>query len=363
MSPKLPIELMDKIALMTYNAKTTYILKTLNLISQYTFDKMEKNVLIYGQVQGGKTVAIMNTLKSKIYEKEIKVLIVQNSLLVLKQYIQRLKSENISFQIVTKETQSIDKKVILLINNSYRYSYFKRIEPKRYILMLDESDQTIRSCPLKSYKTIHITATPYNYPKKLFCKFDRIVTIKQNPNYKAIDDLHINTSTNDIDSIMKFLQTKNGMILINKYSYVQDMKQCANILSQNFNSVPIILLTSEKLLYFQNEIKNIKEKTISEIIDSLKEHKHIIFIANRLSNRGLSYVSSDYTRHLTHQITKVRTSVSSFLQSLRILGIYKNNQRLELTIPLQQEKILEKYKKIINEFDPNTLVCSTEIVK
>jgi hypothetical protein len=229
--------------------------------------------------------------------------------------------------------------------------------------MLDESDQTIRSCPLKSYKTIHITATPYNYPKKLFCKFDRIVTIKQNPNYKSIDDLHINTSTNDIDSIMKFLKTKNGMILINKYSYVQDMKQCANLLSQNFNSVPIILLTSEKLLYFQNEIKNIKEKTISKIIDSLKEHKHIIFIANRLSNRGLSYVSSDYTRHLTHQITKVRTSVSSFLQSLRILGIYKDNKRLELTIPLQQEKILEKYKKIINEFDPNTLVQSTEIVK
>jgi hypothetical protein len=355
---KLPTELMDNIALMTRDTKTAYILKTLNLISQHTFDKMEKNVLIYGQVQGGKTLEIMKTLKSKIYENEIKVLVVQNSLLVLKQYIQRLKSENISFQIVTKEIQKIDKKVVLLINNSYRYRYFKQIEPKRYILMLDESDQIIRSCPLKAYKTIHITATPYNYPKKLFCKFDRIVTIKNNSNYKSINDLHINTSDNDIDSIMKFLLTKNGMMLINKYSYIQDMRQCANILSQNFSSVPIVLLTSEKLLYFQNEIKNIKEKTISKIIDSLKEHKHIIFIANRLSNRGLSYVSSDYTIHLTHQITKVRTSVSSFLQSLRILGIYQDHKRLTLTILPQQEKILEKYKKIITEFDPKYIGTS-----
>jgi hypothetical protein len=122
--------------------------------------------------------------------------------------------------------------------------------------------------------------------------------------------------------------------------------------------VPIVLLTSEKLLYFQNKIKNIKEKTISKIIDSLKEHKHIIFIANRLSNRGLSYVSSDYTIHLTHQITKVKTSVSSFLQSLRILGIYQDNKRLTLTILPQQEKILEKYKKIINEFDPKYICTS-----
>jgi hypothetical protein len=125
------------------------------------------------------------------------------------------------------------------------------------------------------------------------------------------------------------------------------------MLKYTFTLIPIVLLTSEKVLYLHNQIKNIKEKTISNIIDSLIKHQKIILIANRLSNRGLSYVSSDYTRHLTHQITRVRRNVTSFIQSLRILGIYNDKPKLVLIIPENDKKIFEKYKKIVNDFDPN----------
>lgn len=106
-------------------------------------------------------------------------------------------------------------------------------------------------------------------------------------------------------------------------------------------------------MLLNNQKRYVKQKSISKIIDSLQEHKHIIFIANRLSNRGLSYVSSDYTRHLTYQITRVRTSITSFLQSLRILGIYncKDNLNLELVINDHEEKLFKKHVKFLNNFD------------
>ena len=86
---------------------------------------------------------------------------------------------------------------------------------------------------------------------------------------------------------------------------------------------------------------------------------NIIFIANRLSSRGLSYVSSDYTRHLTCQITRIRTNVTSFLQSLRILGIYnyKDKLNLELVISDHEEKLFEKHVKFLNNFNIEEKIC------
>ena len=280
-------------------------------------------------------------------------MVIQNSLLVLKQYTQRFKSENIDYQIITKKTEKIDKKVVLLINNSHRYRYFKRIEPTRYILMLDESDQTIRVCPLSAYKTFHITATPYNYPKKFNCHFDRIIKIDKPENYYSIDNLKVNVNNDDYSAVRQFINAKGkGMLLINRYFSISQMRQLANFLSGHQSSVPIVLLTSEKRLYLGNTVKNIKQQSISKIIDSLEQHSKIIFIANRLSNRGLSYVSSDFSRHLTHQITRVKSTVGGFIQSLRILGIYnKDTPKLVLTIMEEDQEKFKRFKQFINDFD------------
>ena len=350
--PKLPVEIMDKIVLLTEDARIAHALK--DKISQYALNRIEKNVLIYGDIQGGKTNEIIRYIREN--ELDTKILVIQNSLLVLSQYEQRFKSQNVDYQIIDKNTEKITKKLVLILNNKYRYSYFQKVEPIKYILMLDESDQTILSCRLKThvnvYKTIHVTASPFN---KLL--YDRYIKVQQNENYYGINDLNINLNNTDdeIKYVKKFTETETGIMLINKYSYVGQMTECAKKLSDEFTNIPIVLLTSEKILFLHKNKKIIKHKSITKIIDTLKEYPHIIFIANRLSNRGLSYVSSDYSRHLTWQITKIRANVTSFLQSLRILGIYNNKDNKKLNLQLVigecEEKLFEKHLKFINNFD------------
>jgi hypothetical protein len=346
--PKLPLEIMDKIVSLTGDARIAHILR--NQISQYTFNRIDQNILIYGDIQGGKTNEIIKYIKEN--ELDTKILVIQNSLLVLNQYEQRFKSQNVDYQIVNKHTEKITKKLVLILNNKYRYSYFQKVEPLKYILMLDESDQTLISCQLKThknvYKTVHITATPFN---KL--SYSRCIKVQKNKNYHGINDLNINLNHTDdeIKYVKKFTKSETGIMLINKYSYVDQMTDCVKKLSCEFTKIPIVLLTSEKILYLHKNKKIIKHKSISKIIDSLKQYPHIIFIANRLSNRGLSYVSSDYSRHLTWQITKIRANVTSFLQNLRILGIYNKKINLQLVFGKHEEKLFEKHMKFINNFD------------
>ena len=93
--PRLPTEIMDEIVLYTGDPHVANVLK--DKISQYVLDRIEKNILIYGNVQGGKTSEIINYINENKWCQ--KVLVIQNSLLVLKQYEQRLKSKNIDYQI------------------------------------------------------------------------------------------------------------------------------------------------------------------------------------------------------------------------------------------------------------------------
>jgi hypothetical protein len=348
--PILPVEIMDMIVLWTDDGNVAHSLR--DRISQYVLDRIEKNVLIYGEVQGGKTRAIIEYIRENAYRK--KVLVVQNSLLVLKQYEQRLRVEGIKYQVVTSNTERIVENLVIILNNKYRYNYFMKYEPDNYILMLDESDQTIRACRLKSSKcvrkTVHITATPYNR-----MIYDRCIMVPRVADYYSIEDLTVSlTYTDDnTETVEKFLESKTGIMLINRYSYIGQMRYCAEELARNFPQIPIVLLTSDKKLYLNNSVKIIKSGSISKIIDSLRNYKHIIFIANRLSNRGLSYVSSDYTRHLTCQIKRIRSNVTSFFQSLRILGIYncKKILNLELVIPDHEEKLFAKHLQFFRSFN------------
>jgi len=144
MIAKLPTEIIDKIVMETSDMNAAVALRS--FMSTYAYDKMEKRVLIYGHVQSGKTKEIINFIKTTHGRK---VLVIQNSLLVLSQYMQRLTAERIDFQVISKETEKINHDVIIIMNNNHRYNYFKKFCIDKYILLLDESDQTIVSCPLK----------------------------------------------------------------------------------------------------------------------------------------------------------------------------------------------------------------------
>lgn len=347
----LPVEIIDQIVLMTKSFKVAHALK--DFISKKVYEECDRNILIYGQVQSGKTKEIIKVLKGEDYKDETKVLVIQNSLMVLKQYCQRLRNEGVEYQVVTKTTSEINKGVVIVMNNKFRYTYFKNITKdthSRYILLLDESDQTSVNCPLLvssgNFKTFHITATPFHD-----FKYDRIIICKDdNPNYYGIDKIDVEVVDDMNDTVREFLSTSKGMMLINKYVYVEDMKETAHWLSKKHPKIPIVLLTSHKTLYLNNKVTKIRGASITKIIDTFTGFNHIIFIANRMSNRGLSYVSSDYTRHLTYQITRVKNNVTRFLQSLRILGRYTDNPTLKLVIDSTDETMFNKHMDFIKNF-------------
>lgn len=66
---KLPVEIMDKIVLLTEDARIANILR--NQISQYAFDRIKKKILIYGNIQGGKTNEIKTSLVNVFKKIEI----------------------------------------------------------------------------------------------------------------------------------------------------------------------------------------------------------------------------------------------------------------------------------------------------
>lgn len=345
MNKRLPTELLELIVI---NSKDVKVAKALRgHISEYVYDKLERNILIYGEVQGGKTKEIIKVMKE--YNDKFKVLVLQNSLLVLKQYIERLKKENVEFQIVDKNTKTLSKRVIILINNLRRYEYFNKIkgESFKYILILDEADLVYNNCKLEGYKTFHCTATPYY--KRNAILFDSIIKVKRNENYYGLEKLKVNEEKQTLKAVNDFIKEPSGMMLINRYTSVKEMRDCGKQIARLHPNVPVVVLNSIKYMHIKNKRKILVKQSITKIIDNLKEHSHIIFIAERLANRGLSYVSSDYTRHLTHQITKIKKNKVTFMQSLRILGIYKDNPELKLII--DNEKQYNKHVAFYFNFD------------
>ena len=100
--------------------------------------------------------------------------------------------------------------------------------------------------------------------------------------------------------------------------------------------------------YFQNY-------SISEVLQLLVDdpehnHSHISIISGHLASRGISFVSTDYSLHLTDQYLYAakNTHGENLLQSLRILGCYSDNIPLTLWCSEKTWKAINVQNKIIN---------------
>jgi hypothetical protein len=81
-------------------------------------------------------------------------------------------------------------------------------------------------------------------------------------------------------------------------------------------------------------------KTIGEALQTMKianmtnpsEYNHIVIVSGNMAGRGISFVSSDYEWHLTHQylVFSKRSTMDVVMQSLRICGRYQNSPVLKL---------------------------------
>ena len=331
--------LLDLIAMFSGSYR---VIRTLKTSPSITFH--QKNVsLVYGQVQSGKTSMIFNLIQQSTLPC---VLIIQNSLLVLQQYKQRMDTQRISYSTVYQHNPSA--KVTILMNNSHQYS--KYIPPLHFSLIMDESDLT-RHNPLLPLSTnqFHVTATPFRY-KPIF---DRIIRITPPEDYYGIEKVnYLNKpydecgTTDYLPIVDDFTANDGGILLISEFNFVSEMHSQAGILSLKFD-LPILVLSTQKKIYRRGKSNMVSENNISKIIDSIPS-KHIIVIANRMANRGLSFTSTDFRTHITHQVFGKWHSITSFLQKSRIFGVYKDQPNLKAYVPPDFIKKIILYKSKIS---------------
>jgi hypothetical protein len=323
----------------------------------YNFILLHKRrILIYGQVQSGKTAAILDAIQKPLYDKLHKIIVIQNSLLVLKQYQQRLTEAGFDYQVIDHKTRDIHANIVILMNNRARYDRFLKYikyNTFKYVLFMDEVDSYEGGSHPFAAGAIHeyyVTATPFRRSYKTPHFFSTVQRVSESPEYKGLRNVTVEHDDAPIAFIVdKFTRTDTGMLLINAHSRVEKMKSLANELTHRFRDVPIVLLTTERRIFYDGKVDDtytgsLATKPISVIIDRLNSFPHIIFIANRMSLRGLSYCSSDYRRHLTHQYSDFRKgiSVSNSLQRMRLLGKYKDHVPLKLIVPWNNEAKIEK---------------------
>jgi hypothetical protein len=338
--PNLPNELIEYIVELSASHHVAYALR--DVISDYIVKKFASKSLLYGEVQGGKTRAVIDILRKT---NGLRVLVVQNSLLVLKQYIKRLQDAKLNAQVIDKNTKNIDSDIVIVLANCYRYSYFSRVvDHNNFTLFLDEADQTFPNCPLQGKATFFVTATPRTL------EYDNKIILKSDSNYYGLDKVNFKVVSEEHEAVQKFLSGPSGMMLVNSIYAIADMQKFAKETSRTYPEIPVVMLSSERILYLRGAPKLLnRNKTISRIIDSLADYPHVIFVAHRMSNRGLSYTSSDYSRHLTCQYTRAR-NFTSFYQSLRLLGIYKDDPTLTLYVNSDKQVArIERWKIRIQE--------------
>lgn len=346
-----------------------------NNIRKHFMPKFNKQILIYGQVQSGKTAKIMECIKKR--SDKIIILVIQNSLSMLAQYEKALETNNIKFCTISSNATSRSvwfvktmksNAVLLVMNNNYRRDSLDRVLFKtkltNYSLIIDESDMyysNLKDSKLfrKAHECIHVTATPFNSGYSAY--FDDIMIIPPKKEYIGFNKLDIKfipTVHDEYAEIMKiinndFLKKKQGIMLITIHNRIEHMANMSRYLSKipSLFNVPVVTLSSNNVLYFNKKVKELQKMAISEIISGLDKHDHIIFIANRLATRGINYSNTTYTRHLTHQIIKKNNNKTNFIQRCRILG---NKEGVKEKLKLYClnctdeyfDSILEKIKKL-----------------
>lgn len=297
--------------------------------------------LIYGEIQSGKTAKILEEVRRSNMNF---LLIIQNSRLVKNQYERRFCEAGIPVQFIDKSTTVLSERVVVLMNNQYQLvKYMKLHPPLLYTILLDESDIT-QSNPLRAKAAceIHVTATPFRYKPNYF---DEISFIDKHPDYCGLDKVQLKpipTLINYFTIVSEFMSSR-GILLINTFTRVEEMRTTAMNLSSAYPSVPVILLTTHKGVYKNREFTNIRETSMNKLLDQYTQETHVIILANRMATRGISFSNSNHTSHITHQVSKPNT-ITGFLQKCRILGIYANQPQLTLYINEEFIRRVEKYK-------------------
>jgi hypothetical protein len=299
---------------------------------------------------------------------------------MLGQYIRALKARHISYKVISKTTETHlhkNEMVLLTMCNKFRLNALKNYMNlnkhiyNNYRLILDESDQYIDSIKhrdvFKHAKyVLHVTATPFRYTKNIDSEnqIDKTIILKTDNNYVGLNDVNIieiiappNIPIKvHVHQIIRndFMLKPSGIMLINCFPFVKTMKQRALEISTEHFNVPVVVISSNKYMYINGIVQILKINNIQKLFDQFNHYHHVIFIANRLSNRGINYTNSEYSRHVTHQIS-LQNNCTGFIQKCRIFGLRPDpTERPSIYCLVKKQgyimKLKDKIENITNKF-------------
>jgi hypothetical protein len=299
--------------------------------------------------------------------------------------------------------------VIILLCNHHQLKKMKEVlylYKGDYNICIDEVDFSIKTKNIKSKTDIllndikasanHIlgaTATPvavFTTQKQM----SKVVKIKPNKRYYGIESLNVefvdsvitNDPRSDSETITFIYSTllekekcvmlhsvtkkkKNHLSLMN---YISGLFPSFTYIIYNGDGIrvycknrPLYLFTKERSMNQYGQYINkynligdlhlFQNYSIAEVLqilvnDPFHNHTHISIISGYLASRGVSFVSSDYSLHLTDQYFNASktTHGENYLQSLRILGCYTDCPELTLWCSELSWKRILQHNKIIN---------------
>ena len=202
----------------------------------------------------------------------------------------------------------------------------------------------------------------------------------KNDSYLGVNDVKIiekilplpTTDSNILNEICNIINfdfnlKSEGIMLLTCFRFVSVMRSSALSLSLRYTRIPIIVLSTKTTVYLGGLTGVIKDNNVKNIFDKFKKYSHVIIIANRLSNRGINYTDSTYTRHITHQVLLASSNYTSFLQKCRIFGL-RNQITIQPVIYclVNNDKNLnfaDKLKYKIQQLTDRLLIKDEEVVK
>lgn len=278
-----------------------------------------KKTLIRGFVQSGKSAAIVRQIK--LYSQHIKkFIIVPNTLISMNQYVFQTFKEFEPFRVCEISThtnlQQFNKAdIFVIMNNKFRIqAAFNLINQTshNFILLADESDlicshlhyKTLLANHPKKIREFHISATPSKTQN-----YQCIYQVPVSHNYYGLNRLNICFNDDILDIVQHYANDDKappGIMLINRLTKFDEMFQLSKLLAKTYPNIPCVLLAQQKTFYHNMHSTNFTCSVKSIIDTSLTFNTHKLFvIAYRLSSRCVSFTSSNFAFHITHQVSKL----------------------------------------------------------
>jgi hypothetical protein len=335
-------------------------------------NNLQKQYIVKGHVQSGKTNFIINTSKIFLDLNYLIVIIVRDRKSDKEQLFNRLKIQ------IKKYSD-----VYIILGNASSISKIEKKLDKPYILFIDEVDFVDHNQKSQKYKSIQIlkekavsifgiSATIMDSLAKDNILSENLILLDTSTFYKGIQNIEMI----EIDENSKFTgkiksnlfdQDINLFLFINSFISRKPYKEHPNIclitnsrtkhpcekaqieLSKHYSNLSIIIYNGNGISFTKGEVSFKSKKSISSFLQVLKNegleiHPHIIIFAGDLAGRSISFTSEDYQWHLTDQRLLVSNTCDEpeLIQKIRLCGIYKDDIPLRL---YSTKKIILDLKK------------------